>query len=171
MWKKFTNDFRVIKIKSFLKFLCVNNTIMTENNDDDYDRGTESRDSFFLRHMSFVLLCNWTKLILVYFSEQDWLCVVTFLRKKKTWHTDNKLISDKAAYHSSSRQDSPRTPGLHKATPGGYINNEMLFRETCICTRCIKYIYTPLYFCAFSKICKTVYIAFKCVTSNGKKFK
>lgn len=103
---------------------------MTENNDDDYDRGTESRDSFFLRHMSFVLLCNWTKLILVYFSEQDWLCVVTFLRKK-TWHTDNRLISDKAAYHSSSQQDSPRTPGLHKATPGGYINNEMLFRETC----------------------------------------
>lgn len=92
-----------------------------------------------------------------------------FFTKKKTWHTDNKLISDKAAYHSSSQQDSPRTPWLHKATPGGYINNEMLFRETCICTMCIKYIYRPLYFCAFSKICKTVYIAFSCVTSNGKK--
>lgn len=39
--------------------MCVNNTFMTENNDDDdYDRGTKSRDSFFLRHMSFVLLCN-----------------------------------------------------------------------------------------------------------------
>lgn len=29
--------------------MCVNNTFMTENNDDDYDRGTKSRDSFFFK--------------------------------------------------------------------------------------------------------------------------
>lgn len=30
--------------------MCVNNTFMTENNDDDdYDRETKSRDSFFFK--------------------------------------------------------------------------------------------------------------------------
>lgn len=39
--------------------MCVNNIFMIENNDDDdYDWGIELRDFFFLRYMSFVLLCN-----------------------------------------------------------------------------------------------------------------